>query len=222
VTLPEEFVEVRVRARPMAPEERRAHILDAVIPLLMSRGRDVSSKEMAAAAGIAEGTLFRAFGDKDAIIEAAVIRYWDPAPFRDRMRAIDPDEPTEEKVRQLVQLFVDRFEGVIGFMSALRLQDGPPPREHEPEDESSTMWFPIVENMFRPDELSVPPRQLGYLLRLVAFGTAIPDFNAAHRFSVDELTSLVLHGVAAAPDHAATDHRSTDHRSADHPATPET
>jgi AcrR family transcriptional regulator len=211
VALPEEFVEVRVRARPMAPEERRAHILDAVIPLLMTRGRDVSSREMAAAAGIAEGTLFRAFGDKDAILEAAVERYWDPAPFRDRMRAIDPDEPTGEKVRQLVQLFVDRFEGVIGFMSAMRLQDHPPPPRRDPDqDESSGMWFPIIENMFRPGELAVPPRELGFLLRLVAFGTAIPDFSAAHRFSVDELTRLVLHGVLP-----------TDHRSTHHPATPE-
>ena len=41
---------------PLAPEDRRTAILAALIPLLVERGGDVTTKEIAQAAGIAEGT----------------------------------------------------------------------------------------------------------------------------------------------------------------------
>ena len=121
-TLPPDFVVVRTRAQPMSPEERRESIIDAVVPLLKEHGRDVSSRQIAEAAGVAEGTIFRAFGDKETLISAAIARFFDPQPFRDALRAIDPDEPTVDKITQVVQLLRDRFHGVIGFMSALGME----------------------------------------------------------------------------------------------------
>ena len=55
---------MRERARPLPPDDRREAILEAIIPLLQERGRNVTSRELAEAAEVAEGTLFRAFGDK--------------------------------------------------------------------------------------------------------------------------------------------------------------
>ena len=102
------FVDVkafsRERARPLTPDDRREAILDAVVPLLREHGRDVSSRQLAEAAGVAEGTLFRAFGDKESIIAAAIARILDPAPLRNALRGIDPDEPADAKVRQVLQL----------------------------------------------------------------------------------------------------------------------
>ena len=59
------------RATPLAPEDRRTAILAAVIPLLVEKGGDVSTKEIAQAAGIAEGTIFRVFADKATLLVAA-------------------------------------------------------------------------------------------------------------------------------------------------------
>jgi len=182
----------RERARPLAPEDRRAAILDAVIPLLKERGRAVSTRQMAEAAGVAEGTLFRAFGDKDSLFSAAVERYFDPAPLRDRLRAIDPDEPTEDKVRQFVELFVERFQGVLGFMSAMAIEPGPPPSAREFRDSA---WGRTAEHIFRPGELGIPAETFAFYVRLLAFGNAIPAFGDAHPFSPDDLVELVLHGV---------------------------
>ena len=56
----------------MTPDDRRASIIDATIPLLREKGRAVSTKEIAKAAGIAEGTIFRVFDSKDEIILACV------------------------------------------------------------------------------------------------------------------------------------------------------
>ena len=166
-----EFAVVRERARPLAPEARRIAILDAVIPLLKERGRQVSTRQLAEAAGVAEGTLFRAFGDKESIFTAAIARYFDPQPLRERLRGIDPDEPTEDKVRQIVALFVDRFQGVLGFMSSMAIEPGPPPGA---EEFRRSVWFEVIERLFRPGELAVPHETLAFFIRLIAFGNAIP------------------------------------------------
>ena len=190
--LPADFVVVRTRARPMSQEERRAHIADAVIPLLRQHGRDVSSRQIAEAAGVAEGTIYRAFIDKQEVIDTAIERALDPEPFRAALRGIDPDEPTVDKIRQVVQLLRDRFAGVVGFMSALRMEGPPPPSRRPVQDQE---WLGILRQVFRPDELVVPADVFGLYVRLLAFATAIPPFNVERQFDVDELVTLITHGV---------------------------
>jgi AcrR family transcriptional regulator len=181
----------RERARPLAPDERRAAIIDAVIPLIREFGRDVSSKAMAEAAGVAEGTIFRAFGDKDSVIEAAIARFMDPEPLRAKLRGIDPDEPTEQKIRQVIQLLRDRFTGFVGFMAAVGVQGPPPAASRAPDEE----WLSIMTRLFREDEVTVPIPTLAFYLRLLAFGSSIPVFNNPREFTTEELTQLVLKGV---------------------------
>ena len=67
------------RAQPLAPQDRRESILDAAVPLFMAKGADVTTREIAEAACIAEGTIFRVFEDKQALIAAVVARFMDPA-----------------------------------------------------------------------------------------------------------------------------------------------
>jgi AcrR family transcriptional regulator len=192
---PDGFVVLgRERAKPLAPDERRAAIIDAVIPLIREQGRDISSRQIAEAAGVAEGTIFRAFGDKDSVIQAAIDRFMDPEPLRAKLRGIDPDEPTEDKVRQVIQLLRDRLTGFIGFMSAVGMH-GPPPQANRQPDEQ---WLEIMAQLFREDEIAVPIPALAFYLRMLAFGSSIPVFNEPYQFSTDELTGFVLHGVLPA------------------------
>ncbi|MGV8978750.1 MAG: TetR/AcrR family transcriptional regulator [Cellulomonas sp.] len=73
------------RAAPMSPEERRASILAATVPLLLERGGEVTTRELAVAAGVAEGTLFRVFADKQELVRAAVAQVLDPAKLLDEL-----------------------------------------------------------------------------------------------------------------------------------------
>jgi AcrR family transcriptional regulator len=182
----------RERARPLAPDDRRAAILDAVIPLLEERGRDVSTKQMAEAAGVAEGTLFRAFGDKESILAAAFERYIDPEPFRDHLRAIDPAEPTEAKIRQVVTLFVDRFSSVVRFAIVMAMPSGPVP---SPEEFRNSVWFQVVSRLFAPGELAIPAETFAFFVRQLSLGAALPG---APSIPVDDLVRLIIGGVLPA------------------------
>ena len=79
------------RATPLPPAARREAILDAVLPLVLDRGRALSTKQIAEASGIAEGTIFRVFADKGELLEAVVEAAVDPAPTEAALRAIDPE-----------------------------------------------------------------------------------------------------------------------------------
>ena len=56
----------------MTPDDRRRTLVEATIPLLHEHGKAVTTKQIADAAGVAEGTLFRVFDSKDDLVTAAV------------------------------------------------------------------------------------------------------------------------------------------------------
>ena len=77
----------------MPAEERRAAIIEAVRPLLVDYGESVTTKQIACAAGIAEGTIFRVFADKDELLDATLEASLDQEPFEQALREIDPALP---------------------------------------------------------------------------------------------------------------------------------
>lgn len=193
VALPEEFVVVRERARPLAPDDRREAILDAVLPLLLEKGRDVTSRELAEAAGIAEGTVFRAFGDKESLLAAGLEKLLAPEPFRAELRRIPHDLPFEDKVTAVIEALRGRFREVFRIMSLFQVEGPPPRREAANED-----WLDIVRDLFSgdTDRLGVPLDTLAWYLRLVAFGASIEPFNHFRPFDSAELATVVTHGVS--------------------------
>ena len=181
----------RERARPLSPEDRREAILWAVLPLLKEHGRDVSTKQLAEAAGVAEGTLFRAFGDKESLLEAAVAKLLDPLPLISGLRSIDVDLPLEQKLNDILFHLRARMLGIFRIMAALGMRSRPP---GTPEPGH---WIVVVTELLAPhaDELSVPPETVAYWLRMQAFASTLPLFNNPYEFPTDELARLVATGV---------------------------
>ncbi|GHH78754.1 hypothetical protein GCM10017772_42810 [Promicromonospora soli] len=121
----------------MAPEDRKAAIIDSVLPLVADRGNDVTSRELAQAAGVAEGTLFRAFGDKTALVGAVAVeglhRAARPEETLAELAAIDPGLPLERRLELVIETGRDRWAEVMRWMSVLRHLHGtmPPPDDGE-------------------------------------------------------------------------------------------
>ena len=79
------------RARRMPPAERREALINATLPLVLWHGPGVTTRQIAEAADVAEGTIFRVFEGKEALIRAVTERAFDPAPALAEIAAIDPD-----------------------------------------------------------------------------------------------------------------------------------
>ncbi|MCM3656117.1 TetR/AcrR family transcriptional regulator [Agromyces mediolanus] len=189
----------RGRAKPMSVDERREAIARATLPLLMAHGRDVTTRQIAEAAGVAEGTLFRVYESKDAIVDAAVAAYLEPGPFRAELRRIDPALPLELKVRMIIDRFHDRFTGIFGVFAALGTHPRPP------VDVNVDAIVAIFSELLEPEleRLRVPPATVFAFVRVVAFASALPHFSSTISLDSAELASLVCRGIANDPPHPA-------------------
>ena len=65
-------------------------LVSATLRLLTDHGQGVTTRQIAEAAGVAEGTIFRAFPDKDSLIDAAIEAAFNPASLEVAIAAIDP------------------------------------------------------------------------------------------------------------------------------------
>ena len=82
----------------MALEDRRAALVAATEPLLERYGRDISTRQIADAAGVAEGTIFRAFATKDELIDTVIEEVFDESRARDAILAVDRTLPLPERL----------------------------------------------------------------------------------------------------------------------------
>ncbi|WP_062523051.1 TetR/AcrR family transcriptional regulator [Demequina silvatica] len=189
----------------MSPEDRREQILDAAIPLILERGAEVTTRELADAAGIAEGTVFRVFSDKAELIDAAVARVMDPAATLRVLEQIDPALPLEVKIEHIVAVLHSRVRGVVRFMTALG------PREHKrhaPGDDHPHRQPPlgettgVVARLLEPDQhrLRVPVATAVDYLRILVFGTTMPFLATGAASDPSELADFILRGIATEGD----------------------
>src|SRR5262245_46697476 len=137
------------RAAPLSPEARRASIIAATLPLLRQYGREVTTSQIALAAGVAEGTLFRVFADKEALIGAAVASVFDPAPTEAELTRIDPALSLRDKLIEAAEILNRRISQIWQLISVLRLPaPGPGPQGQPPPPADEARLRTLLASLF--------------------------------------------------------------------------
>ncbi|MGB7880890.1 MAG: helix-turn-helix domain-containing protein [Ilumatobacteraceae bacterium] len=177
------------RASALPPEERRAAIIDAVRPLLAEHGEAITTKQIACAAGIAEGTIFRVFADKDELLDATLEAALDQEPFETALRAIDPDLPFEQQLVEATELIQRRVVDVWTLLSHLG------PKRHDQVRRPMTD-SPALTEIFaaNADHIRVEPAHAARMLRALALSLTHPMI-AAEAAAATDIVDTVLHGV---------------------------
>jgi AcrR family transcriptional regulator len=175
------------RAEALPADERRAMIIEATLPLLLQHGEMVTTRLIAEAAGIAEGTIFRVFADKDELIAAVVEHATDPAPFEQALAAIDLELPFEDAVTEAVRLLQRRTLVVARLMAAV----GPRFHRKGPIPDRPGLVAVFVAHR---DRITVEPTAAARWLAALTMSTSHPMISS-ELLPAERIAALFLHGI---------------------------
>jgi AcrR family transcriptional regulator len=184
----------------MAPEDRRAALIAATVPLLHEHGLDVSTRKIAEAAGVAEGTIFGVFPDKHSLVMAALMHALDPQPTLEALAEIDRALGLRFRLIRAADLINDRFAANAKLMSAARslaLSTGAAPGTARRMADAQARLLAAITKVVEPDgaKLRRSPATAARLLLLFCGANAYGPFGDPGRFDGEEMVSLLLDGL---------------------------
>lgn len=191
----------RHRAAALPPRERRAAIIAATVPLLIAHGTAITTCQIAEAASIAEGTIFRVFSDKESLIAAAVKQVFDPAPVEIELRAIDPALSLESRLEEAVGILQRRFTYVWRLMTIVGMTNEAIDTRDE-SDRRGTSTLRALAAVLEPDRarLRCDPMLAAQMMRGLTFAGTHPALTVDRPLTSTEIVAMLLDGIRARPD----------------------
>jgi AcrR family transcriptional regulator len=186
------------RAEPKSPEVRRAQLVDVTLRLLRVHGRAVTTRQIAEAAGIAEGTIFRVVASKEELVDAAIARAFEPGDVVARIQSIDPTLPLRERLLILTALLQQRFRANFGLMQKVGLV-GPPAHLHD--SAAANEWRAQLGSLLAgvvgddADKLAVPVDDFVHVLRLLTFAGSHQHIADGRLLTPEQIVDTVLLGL---------------------------
>lgn len=179
----------------LSGDDRRAQIIAAVTPAVLEHGVGITSRQLAEAAGVAEGTLFKAFGDKESLLVALAEQHMTDA---DAAAAFE-SESLEQLVETMVSVLVER----MAFMFQLAMALGPIAQrvaeQRRGEFERSKSWIAAHFEPYAP-QLRVTPLVAAELVRTLAWAAAAGWGEPEPTSSAADIVQVLLHGIVDADD----------------------
>jgi AcrR family transcriptional regulator len=180
-------------------------IVAATLPLVAEYGAAVTTSQIARAAGIGEGTIFRVFADKDELLDACAVEAMNPDHVLRELASIPLDEPLAARLTQAAEALrahLERMGTVIGALhsSSHRRErtsgDRPNPGNREA---SMRATYEAVTELIEPDRAVLRPEPAK--IASVFLGMLFTWPRLASRDAEplpEELVDILLHGTVNA------------------------
>ncbi|MER5323232.1 TetR/AcrR family transcriptional regulator [Streptosporangium roseum] len=194
------------RATPLPPDERRAALIESTLSLVLAHGPEVSTRQIAQAAGVAEGTIFRVFTTKDELVGAAVASAFDPSPLLRDLAAIDRTAPLPDRLVAAVELLQRRTARVFRLLDALGcLGVAETDRDRRARSDQGVLIGQALVDLIDTgrDQLRCEPHEAARRLQLLTVAFSHPRFVADDPISPTEIVSTLLDGIRLRPGHDA-------------------
>jgi AcrR family transcriptional regulator len=192
-------VAARRRVAPMSPDDRRAALVDATLPLLREFGVSVSTRQIADAAGVAEGTIFRAFPDKNALLVASVIHGTSMESRESLWAGIDMRADLRTRLTQMTEGMTKAFIALGRLPEVMRsLMTMPETRDQISErmKENRTRSIEALTEMLEPDRhrLRVSLPQAARIILVMIFSSN-GLFDNSEALTSTEIVAVLLDGL---------------------------
>jgi AcrR family transcriptional regulator len=197
----------RRRAPAMTPEERRAAIVAATLPLLIEHGAAVTTGQIAAASGVAEGTVFRAFTDKQELLRACLQAAFDPARPIAAVQRIPRDLPVAQRLLRASAAVAEHWDLAVQVAHAVRSacsgrSDAAGHRPPGVPGEKLRALSAALADLLAPDaaNLRLSPERTAQIYLLLVTGdrmvrSRMAALDAPAPGDVEELIEVFLHGA---------------------------
>jgi AcrR family transcriptional regulator len=204
----------RRRAPGMSPEQRRAMIVSAALPLVAEHGAKVTTAQVARVAGIGEATIFRVFQDKDELLDAVVAETLRHEHVVREISSIPLDQPLAARLAEATEALGAHFARLGAIFGALHAsgdhrirrpadKPGPDRRSENLAGARETSMKAIraaIAELFEPEEatLRLPVEQAATLFLGLLFSRSRP--GAPAELSTEVLVDTFLYGAVAPQD----------------------
>ncbi|WP_436698832.1 TetR/AcrR family transcriptional regulator [Nocardioides sp. BYT-33-1] len=192
------------RATPLSPDDRREMLIRATRPLLYEHGRRVTTRLIAEAAGVAEGTIFRVFDSKDDLIDTTIARAFEPGDVLHRLDEIDLGLPLRERMVAMTSILQQRFLAIFGLMRSMGFVGPPDHLTERPEikqglaEVHDRLYLLLAPDIDRFDR---DPDRVLHVWRLLTFAASHEEIADGDLLTPVEIVDTVLDGVLRKDSH---------------------